>query len=374
MGGELLSGVYIHIPFCKSKCPYCDFYSYRCDETRKESYVNAILDEITTNRRASDFFKKPFIADTLYLGGGTPSVLTGEQLFTIIDTAKKEYLLPPDAEITVECNPGSDIEALIPYFKKAGVNRVSLGMQSANTEERRQLGRTADKERVLQVINLLKAIGITNISLDIMLGIPLQTKDSLKETLEFAVNCKVTHISAYILKIEEGTFFHKNQSKYNFPDENTVCDLYYQCCDFLESNGYSHYEISNFALPGFESRHNTKYWRLENYLGIGAAAHSYIDGKRFYFDCNSEGFINGNKAVYDGTGGDYEEYIMLRLRLKEGLSVTELINLYGEKYAKKIIKKAPLLKEQGFANFDGETLSLTNKGFLLSNTIIAELI
>lgn len=369
-----MNGVYIHIPFCKSKCPYCDFYSYRCDDFQKECYVNAIIDEITTGRRASDFFKKPFTADTLYLGGGTPSVLTGEQILKIVDTAKKEYQLPENAEITIECNPSSDIEALIPYFKKAGINRVSLGMQSAVTEERRQLGRSADKERVLQAINLLKENGINNISLDIMLGVPSQTMESLEETLKFAVGCKVTHISAYILKIEEGTFFHKNQNRFNFPDENTVCELYLRCCNFLEKNGYSHYEISNFALPGSESRHNTKYWELENYLGIGAAAHSFIDGKRFYFESNSESFINGNKAIYDCDGGDYEEYIMLHLRLKTGLSISKLARIYGSKCTEKIIKKAPLLKEQGFIKFDCDNLSLTNKGFLLSNAIIAELI
>lgn len=369
-----MSGVYIHIPFCKSKCPYCDFYSYRCNEEQRGKYVDALIDEIITGSRASEFLKKPFYADTLYLGGGTPSVLTGEQIFNIIETAKKEYHLPGNAEITVECNPGSDIEALIPYFKKAGVNRISLGMQSAVTEERRRLGRNADKDRIRSVINLLNENGITNISLDIMLGIPSQTKDSLEETLQFAVDCKVTHISAYILKIEEGTFFHKNIDRYKFPDENAVCDLYYQCCDFLQSKGYSHYEISNFALPGFESRHNTKYWKLENYLGIGAAAHSYIDGKRFYFESNSEGFISGAKAIFDEYGGDYEEYVMLRLRLKEGLSLSELSRIYGTEHEKKIIKKAPLFKEQGFVSFDGESLSLTNKGFLLSNTIISELI
>ena len=369
-----MNGVYIHIPFCKSKCPYCDFYSYRCNDQQKELYVNAVIDEIATCRRTSDFLNKPFTADTLYLGGGTPSVLTGEQIFKIIDTAKKEFHLPSDAEITVECNPSSEIEALIPFFKKSGVNRVSLGMQSAVAEERRLLGRTADKERILQVINLLKENGINNISLDVMLGIPLQTQTSLKETLSFAVDCKIPHISAYILKIEEGTFFYKNKNKYDFPDENSVCDLYLQCCEFLENNGYSHYEISNFAIPGFESRHNTKYWELENYLGIGAAAHSYIDGKRFYFENNSENFINGNKVIFDDNGGDYDEYIMLSLRQKKGLSISKLSEQYGEKHAKKIIKKAPFLKEQGFVNFDGDNLSLTNKGFLLSNTIITDFI
>lgn len=369
-----MNGVYIHIPFCKSKCPYCDFYSYRCSNEQREQYVAAIIDEISNGKRTAEFLKKPFIADTLYLGGGTPSVLTGEQLYNVIDIAKRKYRLPLDAEITVECNPGSDIESIIPYLKKAGVNRISLGMQSTVTAERQQLGRSADKKRIRSVINLLKENGINNISLDVMLGIPSQTTESLEETLQFAVECKVQHVSAYILKIEEGTFFHKNISRYDFPDENAICELYYQCCDFLENHGYSHYEISNFALPGFESRHNTKYWKLENYLGIGAAAHSYVDGKRFYFESSSEDFIKGCKAIYDGDGGDYEEYIMLRLRLKSGLSLTELSRLYGKNHTERIIKKAPLFKEQGLINFDGENLSLTQKGFLLSNSIIAELI
>ena len=315
-----------------------------------------------------------FTADTLYLGGGTPSVLTPQQLEKIILTAKGKFNIPDDSEITVECNPSSDIESLIPVFKSCGVNRISLGMQSAVDAERKLLGRISDRKRVKTVIDLLKANGIENISLDIMLGVPNQTKESLSETLDFIKKCNVKHISAYILKIEEGTFFDTHKERFSFPSDDEACDLYEHCSDYLESIGFSHYEISNFAIPGFESKHNTKYWTLEDYLGIGAAAHSFVNGKRFYFESDTQGFIDGNEAIFDCDGHTAEEYIMLRLRLKNGLNLSSLTSIYGEKYGQKIIKKAPFLAEKGLAKFDGKTFSLTRKGYLLSNSIISELI
>ena len=369
-----MSGIYIHIPFCKSKCPYCDFYSYRCKNEEMSHYVEALLDEINTLERVSDFVKEPYKADTLYLGGGTPSVLSGEELYKIITTAKERFSVGDDAEITVECNPNSDIEAILPHLLKAGVNRISLGLQSAIDKERKILGRQSDKKRVNNVIELLKSNGITNISLDVMLGVPYQTKESLKETLRFVIECGVPHISAYMLKIEEGTHFYKNYDKYNFPDEEQTIDFYNQCADTLEEAGFIHYEISNFAKEGYESRHNTKYWELENYLGIGPGAHSYMNGKRFFFECDTESFINGKKVVFDSDSGGSEEYIMLKLRLKKGLSLPQLQSIYGEKPLIKIKEKTPFLKEQGLVNFDGESLSLTRKGYLLSNSVICELI
>lgn len=369
-----MHGIYIHIPFCKSKCPYCDFYSYRCKNGEAERYTEALLDEISSLSRCGEYINGNFTADTLYIGGGTPSVLSGEELFKIITAAKSKFNMPENSEITVECNPNSDIESIAPYLKKAGVNRISLGLQSAVDKERKTLGRSADKERVDEVIGIFKESGIDNISLDVMLGIPFQTQKSLAQTLDFAVNSGAKHISAYILKIEEGTHFYKFREKYDFPDDDETSDFYNQCADILEKSGYSHYEISNFALPGFESRHNTKYWLLENYLGIGPGAHSYIDGKRFYFESDTEKFINGEKPIFDGFGGDCEEYIMLRLRLKAGLKLTELKSLYGENSCKNIIKKALFLKEKGLVNFDGEHLSLTRQGYLLSNAVISEFI
>ncbi len=369
-----MSGLYIHIPFCKSKCPYCDFYSYRCKSEETGIYVEALLNEINTLSRVSNFVKEPFKADTLYLGGGTPSVLSGEELYRIITTTREKFQITDSAEITVECNPKSDIDGILPYLIKAGVNRISLGLQSAVDKERKALGRLSDKSRVKAVIELLKTNGITNISLDVMLGIPYQTNETLKETLDFVTESGVPHISAYMLKIEEGTQFYKNYNKYNFPDDEKTIEFYNQCADALEKAGFNHYEISNFAKEGYESRHNTKYWELENYLGIGPGAHSYIDGKRFYFNSNTESFIKGEKAVFDSLGGDAEEYIMLKLRLKKGFCLSELKTLYGEKALTKIKNKSPLFKEQGLINFDGERLSLTRKGYLLSNAVICEFI
>lgn len=367
-------GIYIHIPFCKSKCPYCDFYSYRCKAEEMELYVDSLINEIDTLSRVGEFVKEPFEADTLYLGGGTPSVLSGEELYRIITTAKEKFKISNNAEITVECNPNSDIEGILPYLLKAGVNRISLGLQSAVNKERKVLGRQSDKNRVKAVIELLKANGINNISLDVMLGIPHQTEESLRETLDFVIESCVPHISAYMLKIEEGTHFYKCYDKYDFPDDEKTIEFYNQCADALEKAGYVHYEISNFAKEGCESRHNTKYWELENYLGIGPGAHSYIDGKRFYFESDTQAFIAGEKAVFDDLGGDAEEYIMLRLRLKKGVFLSELKELYGEKPLIKIKEKAPFLKEQGLIDFDGERLTLTRKGYLLSNSVICEFI
>ena len=339
-----------------------------------KAYVEALLNEINTLSRTREFVKEPFEADTLYLGGGTPSVLSGEELFRIINTAKDNFSVPDDAEITVECNPNSDIEGILPSLLKAGVNRISLGLQSAVDKERRLLGRQSNKSRVKEVIELLKSNGINNISLDVMLGIPYQTEESLRETLDFVIESGVPHISAYMLKIEEGTHFYKNYDKYDFPDDEKTIIFYNQCADALEKAGFTHYEISNFSKDGFESRHNTKYWNLENYLGIGPGAHSYIDGKRFYFESDTECFINGEKAVFDDFGGDAEEYIMLRLRLKKGLCLSELKEIYGREPSEKIKEKAPFLKEQGLIDFDGDILSLTRKGYLLSNSVICELI
>ncbi len=370
-----MDGIYIHIPFCKSKCPYCDFHSGKYNKTMQTEYINALIEEINTLKRYGEFYNsKTAEADTLYLGGGTPSVLKGEEIEKIVLAAKNGFNLRQNSEITIECNPGSPIEELIPYFKNCGINRISLGLQSAIDTERRILGRISDKTRVKEVISLLQNSGFENISLDVMLGIPEQTIDSLKETLDFIIECNVPHISAYILKIEKGTFFDTHRERYSFPDDDTCADLYEFCCDYLEHRGFVHYEISNFSKPGFESKHNTKYWILENYLGIGPAAHSFINGKRFYFPADTEGFINGEKPVFDGYGGDAKEYIMLHLRLKEGLNLKKLRGLYSDFDISAIKNKLPLLRKQELIIYENEIVSLTAKGMLLSNYVINEFI
>lgn len=362
-------GIYVHIPFCASKCPYCDFYSFRSDEATRAKYAEAVIRELHS---AAEKHKRT--ADTLYLGGGTPSLLGGDLLVSIIEAARREFNIDSSAEITVECNPHSLENGIFEKLKSAGVNRISLGLQSANDSERKRLGRRAGRDEIAVVIKSIKAAGIDNVSLDVMLGIPESSPDSLRSTLSFCVSQDVTHISGYILKIEEGTPFYKLQDTLNLPDDDAVSDMYLFMCDYLVKHGFSQYEISNFAKQGFESRHNLKYWNCEEYLGIGSAAHSFIDGKRFYYPRSAEDFINGISPEADGEGGDFTEYAMLRLRLTEGLKEKETENRFGFSIPEKMRSKAEEYEKLGLTFCDGEGIRLTGKGFLVSNTVISELI
>lgn len=362
-------GIYIHIPFCASKCPYCDFYSFRSDEETRAKYTAAVIREL--HSAAGKYGRT---ADTLYLGGGTPSLLGGDTLTDIIEAAKRDFCIDSGAEITVECNPHSLENGIFEKLKAAGVSRISLGLQSANDSERKRLGRRADRSEIESVIKSIKSAGIDNISLDVMLGIPDGNTDSLKSTLDFCISQDVNHISGYILKIEEGTPFEKLQETLSLPDDDAVSDMYLFMCDYLDSHGYKQYEISNFAKRGSESCHNLKYWNCEEYLGIGAAAHSFIDGKRFYYPRSAEGFINGISPEADGEGGDFGEYAMLRLRLTDGLDEGELEKKFGISIPDNMRKKAEKYTADGYLVSDGQGIRLTRKGFLVSNTIISELI
>ncbi len=359
-------GVYIHIPFCASKCPYCDFYSMRGNEEKKDIYLEAMLKEIKSY--------KNFSADTIYLGGGTPSVFGNKRLEKLISAAKENFSFS-GGEITVEINPSSCDESLISSLKNAGVNRISMGLQSANEDERKVLGRHSDLAKITEAINVCKKNKLENISLDIMLGVPNQTSESLQKTLDFTANADIKHVSAYILKIEEDTLFYRRQNILNLPDEDSVCDFYEKTCEYLENHGFVQYEISNFAKDGFESRHNTKYWECEEYIGIGAAAHSYICGKRFYHTRNFEEYIkNPLTVVNDGEGGSFSEFVMLKMRLAKGLSHTEVLQKFSHKIPDEMIEKSQKFIQHNLMSFDGETLKITKKGFLLSNTILSEII
>lgn len=363
---NIMTGIYIHIPFCKSKCPYCDFYSFKAENQQKDSYLKAVLLCLSEYRdKISDGI------DTVYFGGGTPSVFGGERIAEVINYIRKSFSLTPDAEITVECNPSSVDESLVAHLVKAGVNRISMGMQSAVDRERKSLGRLSGKADTERAINLFRTSGITNISLDLMLGVPFQTKESLTESLRFAVECEATHLSAYMLKIEEGTPFAS--ADLSLPDEDEVCEMYLETVRYLREKGYEQYEISNFAKKGFESRHNLRYWRCEEYLGIGPSAHSFLGGKRFYFPRDFDSFIKNPVPVYDGEGGDEEEYIMLRLRLSEGIIFSAFEKRYNKPFPENIASKAEKFRKAGLLTVDSEGIRLNEKGFLLSNTIIAEL-
>ena len=360
-------GLYLHIPFCKSKCPYCDFYSFSGKDTEKDEYTKILKDRIL---RISNLQCK---GDTLYIGGGTPSVLGAENLKTLVDTCKNDFLTD-DAEITVECNPHGLNEDFFKTLYSCGVNRISMGLQSAVDNERRILGRLSDRNQVENAVKMAQRVGFKNITLDVMLGIPNQTEKSLNETLDFCISLGVPHISAYMLKLEENTHFYKNQEKYNFPDDDLTADLYLQMCETLHSNGVMQYEISNFSKNGFESRHNLKYWHCEEYLGLGPSAHSFLNGKRFYFDRDFKAFMNGNSPIDDGVGGDFTEYAMLNLRLVEGLNENKVFERFGHNIPKEIYEKSQIFIDNGYMLKNENGLALTRNGFLMSNSILAEIL
>ena len=355
------TGLYIHIPFCKSICPYCDFYKMRGTDEQKKEYVSALVREIREyGRRLEDR-----TVDTVYFGGGTPTVLPPALFSKLISAVRESFEISDSAEITVEGNPSTDMDNLLPVLKDGGVNRISLGMQSAVDGERRKLGRLSDSARVSECVNLCRKNGIDNVSLDLMIGVPDQTSESLNKSLEYIGKIGVPHVSAYMLKLEEGTYFYKNAGRLNLPSDDETADLYLQMCEGLEKFGLKQYEISNFAVPGFESRHNLKYWRCEEYLGIGCAAHSYIDGRRFYYERDIDAFIKGCEPRFDTDGGDINEILMLALRLTEG---------YRGELPERMQKRAedPILSD--FVICDENGIRLTRRGMLVSNEIISRII
>ncbi len=361
-------GLYLHIPFCRSKCPYCDFYSFNEKTHNINDYVSVLQKKILTS--LSPLQCK---GDTLYIGGGTPSFIGAENLKKLVDTCNSNFLTNK-AEITVECNPFDANEDFFKVLYACGVNRISMGLQSAIDSERQILGRLSDRNQVENAVKMAQKVGFENITLDVMLGVPNQTEKSLNETLDFCISLRVPHISAYMLKLEENTHFYKNQHKYSFPDDDLTADLYLQMCEVLENQGIMQYEISNFAKSGFESKHNLKYWHCEEYLGLGPSAHSFLDGKRFYYDRDFQAFMNGNSPVQDGFGGDFTEYAMLNLRLVEGLQESKVFERFGHSIPLEMYEKSQIFIDNGYMVKTQNGLALTRKGFLLSNTILSKIL
>ncbi len=362
-------GLYIHIPFCDGKCNYCDFYSFKATNEELDNYTNILIEQIKTwglklNNK---------IVDTIYFGGGTPSLLGTERLVNIIKSIRKSFKIAANCEITLEANPSSATDLSFSTLKKNGFNRVSLGMQSSIDNELKLLGRRHIKEDVINSVNNIKNSGIRNISLDVMLGIPEQTESSLLETLDFCISLDVPHISTYMLTIEPETIFGKSTDKYKFADDDTQARLYLLTADYLKNHGFEHYEISNFCKNGKISNHNMRYWQLKDYLGLGPSAHSLLDGKRFYYPKSIDDFKN-NRIIYDGTGKTSEEYIMLMLRTGTGIDITEYETMFNVKLSNDFYIKANAYEKLGYIIIDDNSIRLTEKGFLLSNAIIADLI
>ena len=358
-------GIYIHIPFCDKKCNYCDFYSGALTPEKRREYVEKLSEEI---RKWGALTARPI--DTLYIGGGTPSLLSTDELGLVLTAVRESFSLLEGAEITAEANP-SDLD-FIPAAKKAGINRISFGIQSADDEELRMLGRRHNFDTAKKAVSLAREVGFKNISADIMLGLPNSNTETLKKSIDGIFSLDTEHISAYILKVEEKTPFYK--MPLDLPDEDGIADQYLYLCERMKAAGYEHYEISNFAKKGFESRHNNRYWKDLEYIGIGPSAHSFFEGKRFYYPRDIEAFMTEAKTVADGEGGDPDEFIMLALRLSRGLVFSEFKERFKTDLPELVIKKARLLQKGDLLAVDGEKIALTDKGMLVSNSIISELL
>lgn len=385
-----LLGLYLHIPFCRSKCSYCDFYSMPCaerQEARKlmQSYTDALLLHMEDYAGAASHHA----VDTVFIGGGTPTVLPVSMLRILLDQVDRCFNLTENAEITIEANPETVSRSSLRSLRRAGVNRLSMGLQSADDSELRLLGRIHDSNGFGAAFADARAAGIGNINIDLMYGIPGQTPESLRRTLEYAVALDPEHISLYGLKIEENTPFGRQREALEpyLPDEDTELEMYLDAIDFLASSGFIQYEISNFAREGYACRHNLKYWRCEEYLGLGPAAHSYLGGVRFAYTRNFSDYIKAleepDKGVIilsersrideDERAG---EYIMLGLRLTEGVDMGSFAERFGFDFtaADNVRRKLHMYVENGFMTADAGRLALTPKGMFVSNYIISSLI
>lgn len=334
-----------------------------------DAYTKALIKEIS--KWGGGLKSRPI--DTLYLGGGTPSLLA-HRLPQVLNEVRNAFNVTENCEITLEINPSGDCERLLSFANIAGVNRLSIGAQSGNDGELKTLGRTHSARDTTKTASLAREMGFDNISLDIMIGLPSSTDDTLKQNLEFIKQLDPEHISAYILKIEKKTAFWAEKDKLNLPDDDETARQYLLMCEFFENSGYGHYEISNFAKENKESRHNLKYWQGADYLGIGPSAHSFLEGKRFYYPKDLKGFIKGISPVDDGEGGGKEEYIMLSLRLSGGITFKEYKNRFGEELPQSFFDKCHLFEKAELMKTTSEKTFLTNKGMLLSNSIITELL
>lgn len=337
----------------------------RADEDKKELYTKRVIEEI---RKWGVRLVRPI--DSVYLGGGTPSLLGGRRIAEILSAIADTFSLQ-NPEITLECNPADDLEETLCLAAKAGVNRISLGVQSGVESELITLGRRHKNEDVLKTVSAARRAGINNISLDLMIGLPESSISTLSQSLDFVLSHDPSHISVYMLKIEEGTPFYN--MPLTLPDEEEEREQYLFVADRLKNSGFEHYEISNFARNGARSRHNIKYWNCDEYIGIGPAAHSFLNGRRFYYPRDIDAFLNGTAPEDDGAGGTFDEYLMLRLRLSDGVRFDEYKKRFGE-MPKEIVKKAEDLQKLGLVFVTKEGFSLTEEGFLVSNAVIGEFI
>lgn len=379
-----LLGFYVHIPFCVQKCRYCDFLSFAGGESVQEKYADALCLEIEQlERKYSGFKAEETQTNTIYIGGGTPSILKPELIEKILCKLKKHCHLSPSAEITIEANPGTLTQEKLCAYYEMGINRLSIGLQSADNAELKLLGRIHTWEEFLQNYLSARAAGFCNINIDLMTALPGQTEGNLTKTLEQVLKLEPEHISAYSLILEEGTPFYQEYAKdaacrdstrQELPTEETERSLYYLTRNRLAAHGYQHYEISNFAKPGFESRHNSSYWNRTPYLGLGLGAASLYENIRFR---NVTGLSDYIKSPMDfeeqlplNRNAQMEEFMFLGLRLLQGIEIeafkknfqTTLEQEYGTE-VNKLKKEGLLLEKNGFLSLSASGIDYGNYVF-----------
>ena len=368
-------GLYLHVPFCRSKCLYCDFCSFpHPTEEQLAVYTEALCRDL--ERRAEQ--AKSYAVDTVYIGGGTPTVLPIERLKAVLSCVFKHYNVTENAEITVECNPATGSRAYFEALREVGVNRLSIGVQSAHEKELKALGRLHSFADFEATFRDARAAGFENISADVMSGIPYQTVESYLETLSCLIDLTPEHISAYSLIVEEQTPFGRMADRLPLPDEDTAREMFLQGIGFLEKAGYRQYEISNFAKPDFASRHNTKYWNCDPFLGFGPAAYSDFGGCRYGNSRDLQAYLRGEDILEEcekpSVHERKNEYLMLRMRMAEGVPVADFRNRFGEDLEKSFGCKLLPYIQQGLVRRTDAAYAFTKEGMCVSNEILSDVL
>ena len=357
-------GVYFHIPYCFSRCRYCDFYAAGAARAVPDAYVDALLRALAGFAAAL-----PGPPDTVYLGGGTPSLLTPAQAARLISAAAPR----PGAEVTLEANPETVTLERLQGYRAAGVNRLSIGVQSARDSQLRALGRPHTARQAAAAFEMARQAGFDNVSGDIMLALPRYSREEFDETLALIQEGGAAHISAYLLKIEPGSAFGR-QPPAGLPDADQAAGFYLYAVERLAAAGYRQYEISSFARPGREGRHNRIYWDCGDYLGLGPAAHSCLAGKRFYYPADTTAFVTGTARPVPDGGCGAEDYLIFQLRLASGLDLAEYRRRGGPDFTPRQRAFLAHCQQAGYLTLTPQRLTLTPLGMIVQNAILEELI
>lgn len=384
-------GLYIHIPFCKQKCQYCDFKSYAGKEKFIDTYIRWLEFELKGVGEGNRLDYENNLDDlavvkSIYIGGGTPSFIDGKYIEEILSIANEYYTVDDNAEITIEVNPGTVDKDKFETYLRSGINRISIGLQSTHDRLLKELGRIHTYEDFLNTYNLARSVGFKNINVDLMLGLPNQSLQDLEESLKEIIKLNPEHISVYSLIIEEGTLFYKKieMNEIVLPDDELERKMYWVTKKELENAGYVHYEISNFAKPGFESKHNLSCWNQEEYIGIGVAAHSYTNNVRYSNIDSIEEYIKNYEEDNETDNfvfhekqtkiSKMKEFMMLGLRKIQGIHIQDFKNKFGENPIYLYRKELEKLVNEELLEIDGDIIKLTNKGIDLANLVWEEFV